>query len=293
MTALGQLYGIARRVVALRIRAEQWWISGTWRTEGFLLQNTISASVGDYLCFLDSDDYISTVQIELCGCSGARSDRIWWAITRGDRRQTLGSSLSSAPGLWNALVPYGKGKWYVMAWRQAGGRPSFCSINSTSRALYEDDLWSFKLACMSQSMYIIVGPPVFHAAKIPSAWRHLCVIWNVVCQGAWLYLRHPVFGVCRITGSIYILWGLKAKYFDVFCISESYILSLSELLVFRNKVASLLEWQGCTSNATDAEHHYVLPAYTNMFQAFVVSLLLFKVLSPNEGNVSYKIDEYE
>lgn len=169
----------------------------------------ILASVGDYLYFLDSDDYISANAIELLADAAVqkRPDFVIgnYEVT-GARRWAPPLSLGTGFYEGNALVlsTYVQGKWYVMAWNKLVSRPLVLQhkLYFQEGIVHEDDLWSFKLACMAQSMYVVGETlTIILCSQTPSCERRLCVIWNVVC---WCLVISTTLsglpGVCRITG---------------------------------------------------------------------------------------------
>ena len=88
----------------------------------------ILASVGDYLYFLDSDDYIPANAIELLA-EAARQKQTNFVIgnyeVTGARRWAPPLSLGTGLYEGNALVlsNYVQEKWYVMAWNKLVSRP--------------------------------------------------------------------------------------------------------------------------------------------------------------------------
>ena len=155
---------IARRVVASHPRGTVVRCLEHEENRGLsAARNTgISASVGDYLYFLDSDDYISANAIELLADAAVqkRPDFVIgnYEVT-GARRWAPPLSLGTGFYEGNALVlsTYVQGKWYVMAWNKLVSRPLVLQhkLYFQEGIVHEDDLWSFKLACMSQSMYVV------------------------------------------------------------------------------------------------------------------------------------------
>ena len=201
---------IARRVVASHPRGTVVRCLEHEENRGLsAARNTgISASVGDYLYFLDSDDYISANAIELLADAAVqkRPDFVIgnYEVT-GARRWAPPLSLGTGFYEGNALVlsTYVQGKWYVMAWNKLVSRPLVLQhkLYFQEGIVHEDDLWSFKLACMSQSMSSMRPLTIIPCSQIPSCERRLCVIWNVVC---WCLVISTTLsglpGVCRITG---------------------------------------------------------------------------------------------
>ena len=138
----------------------------------------ILASVGDYLYFLDSDDYISANAIELLADAAVqkRPDFVIgnYEVT-GARRWAPPLSLGTGFYEGNALVlsTYVQGKWYVMAWNKLVSRPLVLQhkLYFQEGIVHEDDLWSFKLACMSQSMYVVNETTYYYSMQPDSIMR--------------------------------------------------------------------------------------------------------------------------
>lgn len=114
---------------------------------------------GEYVYFLDSDDYIAPDCIEVLvkPLNNKKYD-----VVVGDYQYSNGEK--SDLKLHNEelsgqqiLDSYANGLWYVMAWNKLCRKDFLLDNNLTFEEgyLHEDVIWSFKLACKAQSMYII------------------------------------------------------------------------------------------------------------------------------------------
>lgn len=121
----------------------------------------IDAATGEYIYFLDSDDEITPDCIELLA-EPLKKKKYDFVI--GDYK-TVGSDIEFPPLLLDEgeittnkeiRSYYFKDKWYMMAWNK------LCNLDFIkNNSLYfkeglinEDNLWSFQLACLAQTMYI-------------------------------------------------------------------------------------------------------------------------------------------
>ena len=165
---------IARRVVASHPRGTVVRCLEHEENRGLsAARNTgISASVGDYLYFLDSDDYISANAIELLADAAVqkRPDFVIgnYEVT-GARRWAPPLSLGTGFYEGNALVlsTYVQGKWYVMAWNKLVSRPLvlqhklYFQRALYTRMIYGHLSWHVCLkVCMSSMRHLLL----FHAA---------------------------------------------------------------------------------------------------------------------------------
>ena len=255
----------------------------------------ILASVGDYLYFLDSDDYISANAIELLADAAVqkRPDFVIgnYEVT-GARRWAPPLSLGTGFYEGNALVlsTYVQGKWYVMAWNKLVSRPLVLQhkLYFQEGIVHEDDLWSFKLACMAQSMYV-VGETTYYYSMQPDSIMRAPSMRNLECRVLVLGYIYDFIRSSRCLQDnrhIYIFFEtLKAKYFDrILYFTKDTSFHYQSYLVFRNKkYASLLEMTGLRPEwkLMLQNIHYVLPTYAGYlyFKAFVKSAYYLLVLS--------------
>ena len=219
----------------------------------------ILASVGDYLYFLDSDDYISANAIELLA-DAAVQKRPDFVIGNYEA--------------WNKLV----------------SRPLVLQhkLYFQEGIVHEDDLWSFKLACMAQSMYV-VGETTYYYSMQPDSIMRAPSMRNLECRVLVLGYIYDFIRSSRClqdNRDIYIFFEtLKAKYFDrILYFTKDTSFHYQSYLVFRNKkYASLLEMTGLRPEwkLMLQNIHYVLPTYAGYlyFKAFVKSAYYLLVLS--------------
>ena len=268
---------IARRVVASHPRGTVVRCLEHEENRGLsAARNTgISASVGDYLYFLDSDDYISANAIELLADAAVqkRPDFVIgnYEVT-GARRWAPPLSLGTGFYEGNALVlsTYVQGKWYVMAWNKLVSRPLVLQhkLYFQEGIVHEDDLWSFKLACMSQSMYV-VNETTYYYSMQPDSIMRAPSMRNLECRVLVLGYIYDFIRSSRCLQDnrlIYIYFeSLKAKYFDrILYFTKDTSFHYQSYLVFRNKkYASLLEMTGLRP-----EWKLMLQ---NMFQSFLIA----------------------
>lgn len=114
---------------------------------------------GEYVYFLDSDDYISLDCIEALVkplqkkkydvvIGNYESSNCGYSDLRLLNVELLGQHI---------LEAYANGLWYVMAWNKLCRKDFILENYLTFEEgyLHEDVIWSFKLACKAQSMYIV------------------------------------------------------------------------------------------------------------------------------------------
>lgn len=122
----------------------------------------LEAATGDYVYFLDSDDEITS------NCIAVMTESIQkfhydfvianYEVVGSDKKYPALTLPSGA--LYSnkeILRSYAAGRWYMMAWNKLCNR-KFLLDNKLffeEGLLHEDVVWSFKLACKAQSMYII------------------------------------------------------------------------------------------------------------------------------------------
>lgn len=114
---------------------------------------------GEYIYFLDSDDYITP------DCIEALVKPLYhkkYDVVVGDYQYS--NDENSDLKLQNVelsgqqiLDSYANGLWYVMAWNKLCRKDFLLDNRLTFEEgyLHEDVIWSFKLACKAQSMYVI------------------------------------------------------------------------------------------------------------------------------------------
>lgn len=121
----------------------------------------IDAATGEYIYFLDSDDEIAPDCIEVLATPLTKKK---YDFVIGDYK-TVGSDkelplllLDEGEITTNKEIRsyYFKDKWYMMAWNKLCNL-EFIKNNSLyfkEGLINEDNLWSFQLACLAQTMYI-------------------------------------------------------------------------------------------------------------------------------------------
>lgn len=119
-------------------------------------------STGDYVYFLDSDDYIKPdCLMKLVNPLKIKN----WDIIIGnyessglDRsRSDLKLKTGPVDGQDAVLSSYADGLWYVMAWNKLCRRDFLLANHLTFEEglLHEDVIWSFQIACKATSVYIV------------------------------------------------------------------------------------------------------------------------------------------
>ena len=240
------------------------------RTEGFLLQET---PVFQRLLAIICTSWIATtifqrMQLELLADAAVqkRPDFVIgnYEVT-GARRWAPPLSLGTGFYEGNALVlsTYVQGKWYVMAWNKLVSRPLVLQhkLYFQEGIVHEDDLWSFKLACMSQSMYV-VNETTYYYSMQPDSIMRAPSMRNLECRVLVLGYIYDFIRSSRCLQDnrlIYIYFeSLKAKYFDrILYFTKDTFLSLSELFgIQEQKVCVFVGDDGAVPRmeADTAEH---------------------------------------
>lgn len=122
------------------------------------------AATGDYVYFLDSDDYITNdcIQSLVAPIKAETYDMVVGdyqnSINIGD--SMLHHDTGVIAGAINVLKTYSQGEWYVMAWNKLCNRKFLVENNLffEEGLLHEDVIWTFKVACKAQSIYIVNNP---------------------------------------------------------------------------------------------------------------------------------------
>lgn len=114
---------------------------------------------GEYVYFLDSDDYIASDSIEAL-VKPLQDKKYDVVIGNYQSSDCEWSDLRLSDGELSGhevLESYANGLWYVMAWNKLC-RKDFLLYNNLifeEGYLHEDVIWSFKLACKAYSMYVV------------------------------------------------------------------------------------------------------------------------------------------
>lgn len=118
---------------------------------------------GEYVYFLDSDDelYPTCIQDLTNPLNEKKYDFVIGDYSQkdgyNDRIPKLFLQTGEVLGNDNIILSYAKSMWYMMAWNKLC-RLKFLKENGLffkESIIHEDDLWSFQLACLAQSMYVV------------------------------------------------------------------------------------------------------------------------------------------
>lgn len=206
----------------------------------------IHEAVGDYVYFLDSDDYLPENSLELL--MGATYQYLPDFVI--GNYNLVGSNFWAPPltlpgGLYEGnptiLTEYLRGNWYVMAWNKLINR-SFLLRNELffqESIVHEDDLWSFKLACLAQKMNV-VNKTTYHYCVQPNSIMRAPSLRNLECRVAvigYLYDYIRSSQTLQQERAVYIYFEtLKAKYFDrILYFSKDEAFRYQSYLSFRRK----------------------------------------------------------
>lgn len=184
----------------------------------------ISAANGDYLYFLDSDDYLPENAVELMARAAECEQPDFviggYAVT-GARRWTPPLSLGSGFYGGNAriLSDYLHGRWYVMAWNKMISRTFVLQhdLFFQEGIVHEDDLWSFRLACVAQRMVVVDAVTYFYYMQ-PDSITRAPSLRNLECRVQVLGFLFDLISTSPAlleNREIYQFFEtLKARYFD-------------------------------------------------------------------------------
>ena len=122
----------------------------------------IRQATGDYLYFLDSDDEITPDCIALLAEKAASLQPDFviggYRVTGTNKKYP---SLNLPDGTFlqgeDIIKTYSQSKWYMMAWGKLVNRKFLTDkdLYFKEGLLHEDELWSFQLACLAQSMAVV------------------------------------------------------------------------------------------------------------------------------------------
>ena len=140
----------------------------------------IEAVTGDYVYFLDSDDEITPDCIErlVRPLNGEKT----FDLIVGDYRIT-GSDMPKPPLLLqdgcslygkDVLHSYRKGEWYMLSVNKLY-RVGFLKSNHLlfhEGIIHEDELWSFQIACLAQSLYAVGSETYIYKVREGSITAH-------------------------------------------------------------------------------------------------------------------------
>lgn len=122
----------------------------------------INQATGDYIYFLDSDDEITPDCLEKLASplSNQRYDFVIGGYKVIGAQYVVPQLLiSDGTDLRddNIMQAYYKERWYMMAWGKLCGL-AFLRKNNLyfeEGLIHEDELWSFQMACLAKSMYVV------------------------------------------------------------------------------------------------------------------------------------------
>lgn len=121
---------------------------------------------GEYVYFLDSDDEIEPDSIEKL-VTPINQNKVYDFVIGGYSKvgevvATPRLELATGGYYDNAeiLRLYAEGKWYMMAWNKLCRKDFLLKhdLLFEEGLIHEDVLWSFKLACRAESMYVVNEP---------------------------------------------------------------------------------------------------------------------------------------
>ncbi len=206
----------------------------------------IRAATGDYLYFLDSDDYLPSDSIENLAGPAAQcyADFVIgnYKVTGADY---WAPPLCLSTGLYAGneviLSAYLKDKWYVMAWNKLV-RKDWLYDNRLffeEGIVHEDDLWSFWLACRAERMYVADVVSYYYDMQPQSIMRSPSKR-NLECR---VIVLSDIFDIIISTPRlqanrlVYIFFEtLKAKYFDrILYFSSDETFRFESYCIFRAK----------------------------------------------------------
>lgn len=184
----------------------------------------IHEAAGDYLYFLDSDDYLPEDCLELL----METAQLHLSDFVIGNYQLVGSNSWAPPlalpaGLYEGnptiLTEYLRGNWYVMACNKLVNRFFLLSneLFFQEGIVHEDDLWSFKLACVARKMNVI-NKTTYHYCVRSNSITRAPSLHNLECRVAvigYLYDHICSSQILQQERAVYIYFEtLKAKYFD-------------------------------------------------------------------------------
>lgn len=123
----------------------------------------VRAASGDYIFFLDSDDELPADSLALLAAmtNGGQVDLVVGEIRVTDAERKAYPPLSLKDGIYysqrGVLNAFFRRQWYEMAWNKLVKRSLFVRHDCWFREgiLHEDNLWSFHLALVAQSMSVL------------------------------------------------------------------------------------------------------------------------------------------
>ena len=124
----------------------------------------LEAATGDYVYFLDSDDDITEDCIEslVSPLAEKKYDFVVgdYSVIGEGGYSPLSLNTGAVETQEEVLRTYAAGEWYVMAWNKLCRRGFLIENNLFFKEglIHEDVLWTFKLACKANNMYVVKHP---------------------------------------------------------------------------------------------------------------------------------------
>lgn len=243
----------------------------------------IERAVGDYIYFLDSDDYLPLCSIELLIKEGIAHD-VDFVIgnykIEGAYRRTPPLLLETGilPDNESILSTYSRDEWFVMACNKLV-KLSFLkeeNLYFKENIVHEDDLWSFIMACKAQKAYVVNEVTYYYYLQ-PNSITSRPALRNLECRVQiieYLFAFINSSPALKENRYVYILFeNLKAKYFDriIYFVRDT-TFHYNSYLIFRDK-------------------NYMSPysAYCRFYPEIKMNLRNIHYLLPNHmGYVYYK-----